>query len=88
MIHQQQQADASSQSSEQSLKWEVLLHFSNNTITISKERYYRLLEIEVQYQAQQQETRRLHQLLEEVIHRFEDDPKVIHLKDYLAQRSA
>jgi histone deacetylase complex regulatory component SIN3 len=67
---------------------QVLLHFYSDTVTISKERYYRLLEIEEQYQAQQEETRRLHQLLEEVIHRFEDDPKVIHLRDYLYKRSA
>ena len=44
-------------------KCHVLLHFSENTVTISKERYYRLLEIEAQYKAQQQETRRLQQLL-------------------------
>jgi hypothetical protein len=29
-----------------------LLHFSSDTVTITKERYYRLLEIEAQYQAQ------------------------------------
>jgi hypothetical protein len=69
-------------------KFQVLLHFSDDAVTITKERYYRLLEIEEQYKEQQEETRRLHQLLEEVIHRFEDDPKVIHLRDYLYKRSA
>ena len=73
---------------ENATKHEILLHFSEDALIISKERYYRLLEIEAQYQAQQEETRRLHQLLEEVIHRFEDDPKVIHLRDYLYKRSA
>ena len=83
-------------------KAEVLLHFSrevryrytghDDTVTIAKERYYRLLEIESQYKAQQQETRRLHQLLEEVIHhlednpqRFEDDSKIIYLRKHLGK---
>jgi hypothetical protein len=60
-----------------------LLHFSSDTIAIPKERYYRLLETEAQYRAQQQETRRLHQLLEEVIRQFDDDPKIIYFKEIL-----
>ena len=69
-------------------KGEVLLHFSDDTITISKERYYRLLEIESQYKAQQEETRRLQELLEEVIRTFDDNPKVIYFKEHLKKRLA
>jgi hypothetical protein len=53
-----------------------LLHFSKDSVTITKERYYRLLEIEEQYKAQQQEPRRLQGILEDVIHHFEDNPKM------------
>jgi integrase/recombinase XerD len=67
---------------------QVLLHFSEDTVTISKERYFRLLEIEEQYKAQQQETRRLHHLLEEVIQTFDDHPKVIYFKEHLQKRLA
>jgi hypothetical protein len=69
-------------------KQEVLLHFDSDTVTITKERYYRLLEIEEQYKAQQQETRRLQQLLEEVIHTFDDNPKIIYFKEHLHKRLA
>jgi len=65
-----------------------LLHFSSDTVTITKERYYRLLEIEAQYQAQQEETRRLHQLLEQVIQTFDDNPKIIYFKEHLKKRLA
>ena len=74
-------------------KTHVLLHFSDDAVTISKERYYRLLEIEEQYKAQQQETRRLQGILEEVIShfednadRFKDDAKVIDFKKHLEKR--
>jgi hypothetical protein len=73
---------------ENATKLEILLHFDSDTVTITKERYYRLLEIESQYNAQQEETRRLHRLLEEVIHQFEDNPKIIHLREYFYKRSA
>jgi hypothetical protein len=65
-----------------------LLHFSSDSVTISKERYYRLVEIESQYQAQQQETRRLQQLLEQFIQTFDDNPKIIYFKEHLQKRSA
>ena len=51
-------------------KVEELLHFSDDTVTITKGRYYRLKQIEEQYNAQQQETRRLQELLEEVFSSF------------------
>jgi hypothetical protein len=69
-------------------KSEILLHFSSDNVTITKERYYRLLEVEAQYHAQQQETRRLQQLLEQVIHQFDDDPKIIYFKEHLRKRLA
>jgi predicted fused transcriptional regulator/phosphomethylpyrimidine kinase len=65
-----------------------LLHFDSDTVTIAKERYYRLLEIEEQYKAQQEETRRLHQLLEQAIHTFDDNPKIIYFKEHLQKRLA
>jgi integrase/recombinase XerD len=73
---------------ENATKLEILLHFSENTVTISQERYYRLLEIEEQYKAQQEETRRLHQLLEQVIQTFDDNPKIIYFKEHLKKRLA
>ncbi len=66
----------------------ILLHFSEDKVTITKERYYRLLEIEEQYKAQQQETRRLQELLEEIIHQFDDNPKIIYFKEHLKKRLA
>ncbi|MHC4537065.1 MAG: tyrosine-type recombinase/integrase [Planctomycetota bacterium] len=69
-------------------KFQLLLHFSDDAVTISKERYFRLLEIEQQYNAQQQETRRLQELLEEVIHQFNDDPKIIYFRKHIQQRLA
>jgi len=69
-------------------KVQVLLHFNEDTVTIKKERYYRLLEIEAQYNEGKEETRRLHKLLEEIIHDYKvDDEKIISLRDYL-ERSA
>jgi integrase/recombinase XerD len=73
---------------ENATKYHVLLHFSDNTVTITKERYYRLLEIEAQYKTQQQETRRLQQLLEQVIYTFDDNPKIIYFKEHLKKRLA
>jgi integrase/recombinase XerD len=73
---------------ENATKLERLLHFDSDTITITKERYYRLLEIEEQYKAQQQETRRLQHLLEQVIHTFDDNPKIIYFKKHLQKRLA
>ena len=71
----------------------LLLHFSDDSATISKERYYRLLEIEAQYHAQQQETQRLQGILEEVISHFEDnsqnfkdDSKIIYFRKHLQKR--
>lgn len=69
-------------------KSQVLLHFSDDAITIPKERYYRLLEIEAQYKSQQQETRRLQQLLEQVIQTFDDNPKILYFKKHLQKRLA
>ena len=69
-------------------KIEILLHFSKDSVTISKERYYRLLEIESQYKAQQEETRRLQQLLEQVIQTFDDKKKIIYFKQHLQKRLA
>jgi hypothetical protein len=65
-----------------------LLHFSEDAVTITNERYYRLLEIEEQYKAQQQETWRLQEILEEVIHQFNDDPKIIYFRKHLQKRLA
>jgi hypothetical protein len=48
----------------------------------------KLLEIEEQYQAQQEETRRLQQLLEQVIYTFDDNPKIIYFKEHLKKRLA
>lgn len=74
-------------------KHRLLLHFSDDSLIIPKERYYRLLEIEEQYKAQQQETRRLQEILEEVISHFEDnsqnlkdDSKIIYFKKHLQKR--
>ena len=59
-----------------------------DTVTVLKERFFRLLEIEAQYYAQKEETRRLQEILEEVIHRFRDDPKIVSIEEYVKKRLA